>query len=114
MFNIRRKFIISSFLLSLTSIGFAASPDYACSNSDVTHMKQAILRYVIKNTLIAADDVEVKSEKCIGYHATAVVHPIKSETDDAKAYLRKDNHDWRVIAFGTDFDEKLLAKFPKE
>ena len=95
-------------------MGFAASPDYACNNSDAAHIKEVIVRYVIKNTAIVADNVEVKSEKCIGYHASAMVHPIEPVTDDAKVFLRKDNHDWRVIAFGTDFDEKLLAKFPKE
>ncbi len=109
-----KKLCLSSLILAFASISFAAQPDYSCSINDTGSINTSILQYLEKNTGVVINNVTINTEKCLGAHASAMVHLIEPVTDDAIVYLSKKKQEWQVIALGTRFDENAMAGFPKE
>ena len=85
-----------------------------CNDKDTNAIDKTIMVYVKKNTAISTDSVKIMAQNCVATYAAATVHPVDGATDDAKVYLHKIDKNWKVIAFGTDFDEKVLSALPEE
>ena len=109
-----KRFCLSVLTLTLASISLAASPDYSCTINDTGSINNAILRYVEKKTGAPIKNVQINSEKCLGSHASAMIHLIEPVTNAAMVCLSKEKQEWRVIALGDRYDEKDMAGFPKE
>jgi hypothetical protein len=87
---------------------------HPCSPNDAKMIEKSTYAYTDKNTAIHSSESSITSMQCVRNYASLKVHPTKPTTDDAIVYLHKTKKQWEVMSLGTSFDEKLLAKLPKE
>lgn len=100
-------------LMGIVSISCHATGGHPCAPNKVKEINRAIKNYIVK-TDVSSKDVTIAAKKCVGNYAYAEVTPNKPITDTAMVYLHKEGKGWKVMNWGTSFDEAFLAKLPKE
>ncbi|KTD44402.1 hypothetical protein [Legionella parisiensis] len=100
-------------LIGVVSISCHAAGGYLCTPNNVKEINRAIKSYIVK-TAVSSKDVTISAKKCVGNYAYVEVAPNKPITDTAMVYLHKEGKGWKVMNWGTSFDEAFLAKLPKE
>lgn len=92
----------------------ATTIKHPCNPTNSKAIEKSINNFLDSQNGLAAKDIDILSKECVRNYAAAKVHPKKPVTDDAIVYLQKKNNKWEVLSLGTDFDNKLLEKLPKE
>lgn len=114
---IKSSFYWKSLIFPLFLFGWISQAQaynqYPCKKTDFKKIKSVITKYVIKNSALSANEINLSTQQCVSSYASAIVHPIKPITDDAIIYLHKVKNQWVVMAMGTSFDNEFLTKIPK-
>ncbi|CDZ75785.1 hypothetical protein BN59_00043 [Legionella massiliensis] len=104
------------FALILSVFNQANAAETSCSETDKKGIESSIKDYLNsdKNSVLTYNDVTLLSQDCAKGYARVILHPKKSQTDDATVYLQQEKGNWQVLSLGTSFEPDFLAQFPKD
>lgn len=100
------------FLLIFFALTKLNATNYTCLAQDKTVIESVIKRYIDLHSPVSSREITIQLVGCQKSYAKVVITPHKPITDPAIAFLHKNNNQWKLIGFGTSFDESLLKQIP--